>query len=83
LVSWFGRGRNPVLGLLRWTGIVFLGRISYSVYLYHVPVLLLVYRHLDFLHSRPTAFVAVCVAGSLLLAWTSYRLVEVRWHPSA
>ena len=77
------QGRNPVLRLLRWTGIVFLGRISYSVYLYHVPVLLLVYRHLDFLHSRPTAFVAVCVAGSLLLAWISYRLVEVRWHPSA
>jgi peptidoglycan/LPS O-acetylase OafA/YrhL len=77
------RVHNPVLELLRWVGVVFLGRISYSVYLYHVPVLLLVYRHVDALHSSPNVFVMVCVAGSLLLAWVSYRLVEVRWHPSA
>jgi peptidoglycan/LPS O-acetylase OafA/YrhL len=77
------RQHQTVLVALRWLGLVFLGRISYSVYLYHVPVLLLAYRHLDFLHARPLWFVATCVAGALLLAWVSYHQIERRFHPSA
>lgn len=69
--------------VLHWLGLVFLGRISYSVYLYHVPVLLLAYRHLDFLHARPVWFAATCMACTLVLAWLSYRQVEQRFHPSA
>jgi peptidoglycan/LPS O-acetylase OafA/YrhL len=77
------RVHNPVLALLRWTGVVFLGRVSYSVYLYHVPVLVLVYRHFGLVHTHPQWFVVTCVAGSMFAAWLSYRYVEVRWHPSA
>ena len=58
-----------------------LGRISYSLYLYDVPIKLLVYRHVDFLHDHATGFVIGSVASTVLVAWLSHRLVETRWHP--
>jgi peptidoglycan/LPS O-acetylase OafA/YrhL len=52
----------------------FLGRISYSLYLYHIVVIATVYHYLPNLRLRwayPLIFV-----GSVLMAYASYRLVE-------
>jgi peptidoglycan/LPS O-acetylase OafA/YrhL len=53
----------------------FVGRISFSYYLLHLPVSNLV-RYL--LHDRiPVVAPALIVAGSLLIAWIAYRWIEV------
>jgi peptidoglycan/LPS O-acetylase OafA/YrhL len=53
----------------------FVGRISYSYYLLHLPVSNLVPY---LLHDRiPVITPVVIIAGSLLLAWIAYRWIEV------
>ena len=62
-------------------GLSFLGRVSYSLYLLHIPVLMLLGRLVPSLAGRPvgvriavgTAFLAL----ALSVAWASYRLVEL------
>jgi len=59
--------------------LAWLGKISYSVYLIHVPVIILLTPHL---HERlgfwqGSAFVAVCFAATLLVAPFLYHFVEV------
>ena len=71
---------HPVLqGLVRFSGLGWLGMLSFSVYLYHVPVILLLHRNLPALQPgwlwNFTAVVATCG-----VAYASYRLVERRWH---
>lgn len=58
-------------GVLRWTPAVFLGRISYGVYLWHIP-LLFVLRPQTALGFLPL------LAGSILAGWLSHVLIE-RW----
>ncbi len=53
---------------------VFIGLISYPLYLWHWPVLS--YLHILVPDSSPTArFIAVAI--SVVLAWLTYRLVEI------
>ena len=61
---------QPLLGN---APLAFLGRISYSVYLYHLPLLLLWIRY-----SPIEGWLAAPVYSALLLAigWLSYRFVE-------
>jgi peptidoglycan/LPS O-acetylase OafA/YrhL len=60
-----------------WIGIVpaFLGKISYSLYLWHWPVLILGFRLVDPSH-RGTLFIAAMSAAVLVMATLSYLLVE-------
>jgi peptidoglycan/LPS O-acetylase OafA/YrhL len=73
--AYAGRHR-PIPRILR-----VLGRISYSLYLLHMVVLLLVVRLVPGLAERPPGMrIAVGVAFlalALSVAWSSYRLVEV------
>lgn len=59
---------------------VFFGRISYSLYLWHWP-LLAMYRST---HIEPPAFAVriSIVALATILAWLSYRFVERPWRRS-
>ena len=51
----------------------FIGRISYSMYLYHLPLLLLFNR---FLPSENWSSLPLYFSALTLVAWASYRLVE-------
>jgi peptidoglycan/LPS O-acetylase OafA/YrhL len=53
--------------------LVGLGRISYGVYLWHVPLAML-------LAPYPRAKIAVVPLASIFLAWTSYRFIESRFR---
>jgi peptidoglycan/LPS O-acetylase OafA/YrhL len=49
-----------------------LGRISYGIYLWHVPLAML-------LAPYPHAKIAVVPLASIFLAWVSYRFIEKRF----
>lgn len=69
--------------VVRSTGLGALGRISFSVYLYHAPVILLVHRSGQTLVTSGPLLALTLTVLSLLVAWMSFRWVENRWHPSA
>jgi len=60
--------------LLAWRGLVMIGLLSYSLYLWHYPMLSFM-RHLEG-GDRP-AMLAVAVIASIIAAGLSYRFVEV------
>lgn len=64
---------------MRWPGLTWLGTISFSLYLVHVPLLNAVFHSL---HDRvPLAAVAaLSVLGALPLAWMFYVAVERPAH---
>lgn len=69
-----GRDANPVNTLLQHPVLIFFGLISYSLYLWHWPVITLATYYADGhlgLGSR-----LVLMALTVLLAWLSLRLVE-------
>ena len=71
----FSGGReNAVSRGLSVKPMVMIGAISYSLYLWHWPVLILG-RHLGFFESGPSVFLAVAI--SFLLAAASYRFIEL------
>ncbi|WP_188791269.1 acyltransferase family protein [Salipiger pallidus] len=70
-----GAGRNPVNRLLTMPEAVFVGRISYSLYLWHWPVLVLsVYLRGEYANLLEAA---LWMALSVGLAWVSWRFVEL------
>lgn len=66
-------GANPVTWLLSMRPVVFIGLISYSLYLYHWPVIS--FLHYQKVELTPWVNVMV-VASTLLLATLSWALVE-------
>jgi peptidoglycan/LPS O-acetylase OafA/YrhL len=65
---------SAVYAVLAWTPLVLLGRISYSLYLWHLPVFIVMADNTD---SWPVpARVVVGVGTALLLATASYVFVE-------
>ncbi|MDB5174213.1 MAG: acyltransferase 3 [Phycisphaerales bacterium] len=74
---------GPWLGAaLHWTGISYVGRISYSIYLVHGPVIMAfngARQTSDLTASSDAAFALACVVVTLLIASVSYYLVELPW----
>jgi peptidoglycan/LPS O-acetylase OafA/YrhL len=71
-----GQGRSTLVGrALGFGGVVMLGRISYSVYLWHWPIAV----GWVYLYGRPAGFLVptALVAGSLIVGALSWRFVEV------
>lgn len=67
-------GGGPLRLLLEARPLEWLGRISYSVYLWHVPLIAELHRHQPDLDTP--ARVAIIVPASLLAGWLSYVVVE-------
>lgn len=65
---------GPARPLLEWPPLVWLGQASYSLYLWHVPVIAMVLARWPAVSTAGKA--AVVVPVSLLLTWTSFTLVE-------
>lgn len=72
---------TPINRLLGSQALVFIGKISFPLYLWHWPLLTLC-RIMEQGEPAPAIRLAA-VTLSLLLAWLSYRLVEqrLRYHP--
>jgi hypothetical protein len=70
------RGRAARVFELR--PVVFVGVISYGIYLYHVGVLVLLLEQglLPVDTGSRVAFLAIAAPASILLGWASYRIVE-------
>jgi peptidoglycan/LPS O-acetylase OafA/YrhL len=69
-------GLHParVMAPLRWRPVVWVGLISYSLYLWHWPVLAFTRYFITVI--SPSAAV-VCLVGMFVLAWASHRWVEL------
>ena len=63
-------GRTQLLGSAAMQGI---GRWSYSIYLWHWPVVVWLHQSQS---PRNGAWIAAAMAASILLGWLSFRLVE-------
>ncbi len=75
LLSLPGGNTNAVSGLLSLRPFVFVGRISYSLYLWHWPLLVFVDRYFAFGSLSSGAKLAI-VAASFMVAYGSWRWVE-------
>jgi peptidoglycan/LPS O-acetylase OafA/YrhL len=78
LIFGTARERSAVGSLLRLSPLVLIGRISYSLYLWHWPVLVYLFLLLPEYVYRSELVVAL----SLVLATMSYRLIEQRYRSS-
>jgi peptidoglycan/LPS O-acetylase OafA/YrhL len=73
-------GTTPAARLLSMRPLVLTGLISYSLYLWHLPVLTLARLHLGELRAQ--ALLPALLALTGLLSWLSYRWIEQRWRRS-
>ncbi|MGE9807698.1 MULTISPECIES: acyltransferase family protein [unclassified Janibacter] len=74
-----GRGKNPLAQALSTRPMVAVGRWSYGIYLWHLPVTVIAANHLT-IHPGPMGFVSwIAILGviSTALGAVSYRFVEV------
>ena len=63
--------RGPVLAVLGWRPLVWIGTLSYGIYLWHYPISLLTREAMPYWLSATTCFVA-----ATFLAWVSYHSIE-------
>jgi peptidoglycan/LPS O-acetylase OafA/YrhL len=83
LLLHFGRGRQSfVQGLLAFPPLPFVGKLSYSLYLWHWPLLVFAQKYRVFGLSAGLAR-PVALAASLPLAWLSWRWVEQPFRSNA
>jgi peptidoglycan/LPS O-acetylase OafA/YrhL len=74
LLIWAGNSARSPSKILTSRPMVFLGLISYSLYLYHWPIV----AYLNYLDIAIGPLVATAVAGlSIVMAWASWKFVEV------
>ncbi|RUQ99090.1 acyltransferase family protein [Labedella endophytica] len=71
-----GVPRGSVTGLLSLRPFLFVGAISYSLYLVHWPILVLAHEHLGLDEPLPAVVSVVLAAASVPIAWLLFRLVE-------
>jgi len=85
VVSIAAAGKGPLQVALAWRPVVFIGDISYSIYLLHWIVIQVFIRMVPLPgNGGPPLLVRIvtCVTIILCLAWVSYRVVELparRW----
>ena len=75
IILYLGTGENSVSRILSWRPIVFLGLISYSLYLWHWPIIVLL-KGIYSTASLPLVVRVLVVAVAIVLATLSWRFVE-------
>lgn len=60
---------------LAWRPLQWLGGISYSLYLMHIPVQIVILHHID-AKTDPWLWASVATAASILAGWLLYKAVE-------
>lgn len=55
----------------------YLGNISYSLYLLHLPIGMTVLNLLGLLHVIPSLATLIAIAVSLAVSWVSYKRIEL------
>ena len=70
----FSHDRDGVTFVFSWKPVVFIGVISYSIYLWHQP-LFVYFRYIKYERIRTEQFVLLCLV-CLVLSWLSYRFIE-------
>ncbi|WP_165221589.1 acyltransferase family protein [Aquisphaera insulae] len=68
--------RERFAALLRRKPLLALGKVSYSLYLIHVPLLMGVFPVFDRLTGSPAACIAGGIATAFALSWVVYLMVE-------
>lgn len=77
LIIWVGDGKNHVGRLLDNRAMVFVGQLSYSLYLWHWPILVFFAMVSEQpLQSLSTIQVSAALAATMALSWMSFALVE-------
>ncbi|WP_368860264.1 acyltransferase family protein [Isoptericola croceus] len=81
IIAGYTSGRAGVAGILSWRPAVWIGGLSYSLYLWHWPLIVTATAYWGDLGARRGLLV---VAASFIPAYLSYRLVEnpVRFAPA-
>jgi peptidoglycan/LPS O-acetylase OafA/YrhL len=69
-----GGGGTRVHRVLSIPQVVFVGLISYPLYLWHFP--LMAYARIAFVDGVPIRYMLAILIASVVLAWLTYRLVE-------
>lgn len=84
LILWSGAGSGSVVTrrLLNWRPLVFVGLISYSLYLWHWPIRTFV-RHTLVLEPLDVVTTVAAITASFAIAALSWRYVERPWRQSA
>ncbi len=74
LIIWSGTNPQPISRIITNKPMVFIGLISYSLYLWHWPII----AYLNYTNIKISAIVGFFVVlSSIALAWTSWRFVEI------
>lgn len=74
--TWFVR-------ICMYSGLQFVGLISYSLYIYHLPIMRVMQDSLAVANIGPMGLLLVCCTLTLLLACASYYLIEQRFFSSS
>jgi peptidoglycan/LPS O-acetylase OafA/YrhL len=79
LIIYSGTPRMSLVGrILSTKPLVWTGLISYSLYLWHWPVL--VFTRYVYMREPPTTVIVVAMLGAVLLSIASYRFIEVPYR---
>lgn len=74
IIIWYCGGNDPITKILSLRPVVFLGKISYSLYLWHWPIF--VFFSIAYPRSNSVIDKIILIAVSLLLAILSWRYLE-------